>query len=124
MVNTSILLHDFAVDSVQTGSVYDVNGISPTLLNQHGNAVTKVAIEYSRKVGVGRKLDTAHTLSASDWRGLNRNQTQNAVLEASSENTLTHRIRKLTPLECWRLQGFTDEQFKSEECGCFRLSTL
>ncbi|MCQ9353570.1 DNA cytosine methyltransferase, partial [Corynebacterium sp. 209RC1] len=21
------------------------------------------------------------------------------------------RIRKLTPLECWRLQGFTDEQF-------------
>lgn len=23
------------------------------------------------------------------------------------------RIRKLTPLECWRLQGFTDEQFYS-----------
>ena len=21
------------------------------------------------------------------------------------------RIRKLTPLECWRLQGFTDDQF-------------
>ena len=21
------------------------------------------------------------------------------------------RVRKLTPLECWRLQGFTDEQF-------------
>jgi DNA (cytosine-5)-methyltransferase 1 len=25
-----------------------------------------------------------------------------------------YRIRKLTPLECWRLQGFTDEQF--EKC--------
>lgn len=23
----------------------------------------------------------------------------------------THRIRKLTPKECWRLMGFTDEQF-------------
>ena len=23
----------------------------------------------------------------------------------------TKRIRRLTPLECWRLQGFTDEQF-------------
>jgi DNA (cytosine-5)-methyltransferase 1 len=23
-----------------------------------------------------------------------------------------YRIRKLTPLECWRLQGFTDEQFQ------------
>ena len=28
------------------------------------------------------------------------------------------RIRKLTPLECWRLQGFTDEQFnKAKEAG-------
>lgn len=27
-------------------------------------------------------------------------------------------IRKLTPLECWRLQGFTDEQFnKAKEAG-------
>ena len=26
-------------------------------------------------------------------------------------------IRKLTPLECWRLQGFTDEQFyKAKNC--------
>ena len=28
------------------------------------------------------------------------------------------RIRKLTPLECWRLQGFTDEQFdKAKAAG-------
>lgn len=28
------------------------------------------------------------------------------------------RIRKLTPLECWRLQGFTDEQFyKAKNSG-------
>src|SRR5699024_5785700 len=28
------------------------------------------------------------------------------------------RIRKLTPLECWRLQGFTDEQFyKAKDSG-------
>ena len=26
-----------------------------------------------------------------------------------------YRIRKLTPLECWRLMGFTDEQFKKAE---------
>ena len=27
-------------------------------------------------------------------------------------------IRKLTPLECWRLQGFTDEQFlKAQSAG-------
>ena len=28
------------------------------------------------------------------------------------------RIRKLSPLECWRLQGFTDEQFyKAKDSG-------
>ena len=26
-------------------------------------------------------------------------------------DSTNYRIRKLTPLECWRLQGFTDEQF-------------
>ena len=25
------------------------------------------------------------------------------------------RIRKLTPKECWRLMGFTDEEFKKAE---------
>jgi DNA (cytosine-5)-methyltransferase 1 len=175
-------------DSGQTGNVYNADGIAPTALNQHGKAVTKIAVEcvgnvnpsgngmnggvydsnglsptlttnkgegakvveYSRKDGIGREIDVAHTLNSSDWRGLNRNQTQNAVLETGEiravltpdrpdkrQNgrrfkddgeesfTLTaqdkhgiaigryprYRIRKLTPLECWRLQGFTDAQF-------------
>ena len=29
-----------------------------------------------------------------------------------------HRIRRLTPLECWRLQSFPDEQFKKAESVC------
>ena len=28
------------------------------------------------------------------------------------EKVVTYRIRKLTPRECWRLMGFTDEDFK------------
>lgn len=37
-----------------------------------------------------------------------------AVLPATQEL----RIRKLTPLECWRLQGFSDEQFhKAQDAG-------
>lgn len=67
-------------------------------------------IEYSRKSGVGKELDIAHTLNSSDWRGLNRNQKQNAVLEHPH-----YRIRKLTPRECWRLQGFTDAQHDAVE---------
>jgi DNA (cytosine-5)-methyltransferase 1 len=70
-----------------------------TAQDRHG-----VLVSYNRKDGIGDELDTALTLNASDWRGLNRNQTQNAVVTET-------RIRKLTPLECWRLMGRTDDDF-------------
>lgn len=38
-------------------------------------------IKYNRKDGAKEKLDKAGTLSASDWRGLNRNQDQTAVYQ-------------------------------------------
>lgn len=31
------------------------------------------------------------------------------------ENNEQFRIRKLTPLECWRLMGFDDEDFRKAE---------
>ena len=41
------------------------------------------------------------------------NPTITTRVTASNSNHIykTKRIRRLTPLECWRLQGFTDEQF-------------
>nr|WP_251125997.1 DNA (cytosine-5-)-methyltransferase [Exiguobacterium sp. s22] len=76
-----------------------------TLTAQDKHGITTV--QYSRKTGIGKEIDVSVCLSASDWRGMNRNQAQNTVLEATPK----YRIRKLTPLECWRLQDFTDEQF-------------
>ncbi len=34
------------------------------------------------------------------------------------------RVRKLIPLECWRLQGFTDEQFCKAKATCLSDSRL
>ena len=34
------------------------------------------------------------------------------------EHTENSRIRKLTPLECWRLMGFDDEDFHKAEKVC------
>ena len=56
---------------------------------------------YNRKDGLGKDLDKAYSLNASDWRGLNRNQTQTAVSDGIS-------YRKLTPVECERLQTLPD----------------
>jgi DNA (cytosine-5)-methyltransferase 1 len=124
-------------------------GISPTLTTMGGgHREPKIAVEYNRKTGIGKGLDVAHTVNHSDWRGLNRNQTQNAVLEeirpvltpdrenkrqqgrrfkendepAFTLNTQDrhgvaigtpprYRVRKLTPRECFRLQGFPDSEF-------------
>lgn len=82
------------------------------------------AVEYDRRKGVGKIRDISLSLSASDWRGLNRNQTQTAVAQeiANGENISycideiqppKYRIRKLTPLECFRLQAFPDESHQS-----------
>lgn len=110
-----------------------------------GNQSTQnFVVQYNRKDGIGKEIETAATLNSSDWRGLNRNQTQNAVLECltpnakyKSENVYSdegigpclqahqggtagnsalttnvaepYRIRKLTPVECNRLQGWRDD---------------
>lgn len=68
----------------------------------------------------------AHTLNASDWRGANRNQEQTTIRideqntqergdQSNNTNAIRRtsytdgmRIRRLTPLECERLQGFPD----------------
>ena len=42
------------------------------------------------------------------------------TLTAQDRHGIIHRgrVRRLTPLECWRLQGFTDEQFyKAQATG-------
>ena len=40
------------------------------------------------------------------------------------ENHLQNRIRRLTPLECWRLQGFSDEAFyKAKELSVINETT-
>ena len=79
----------------QTGRVYDESGLSPTLNTmQGGGREPKVLVEPS------------FTLTAADRHGI------------LLSNGKTYVIRKITPLECWRLQGFTDEQFnKAKEAG-------
>jgi len=82
-------------------------------------------------IGTGSKENVkegvlAHTLNASDWRGANRNQQQTTIRtdkqntqkrgdKSNTTNTIRRtsytddmRIRRLTPTECERLQGFPD----------------
>jgi len=60
-----------------------------------------VGARFNRKEGLGSEVNKAFSLNASDWRGLNRNQTQTAVVTGAE-------YRKLTPIECERLQTVPD----------------
>lgn len=92
--------------------VYSPDGIAPTLTTMGGgHREPKIVVEMDRNNGINKEIDIAHTISASDWRGLNRNQKQNAVLEEKEQHHYTYRIRKLTPLECFKLQGFPKEYY-------------
>ena len=104
-------------DNPQTGRVYSPNGISPTLNTmQGGNRQPQIAVkacltpDRPHKRQNGRRLkennEPAFTLTVAD---------RNGVL-LDDGNTVA--IRKLTPRECWRLQGFSDEQFdKAKNAG-------
>ena len=51
-------------------------GHIPSLLKRDS-----VAVSCNRNDGIKKEIQKAHTLNSSDWRGLNRNQNQNAILE-------------------------------------------
>ena len=55
--------------------------------------------------------ETASTVCARYYKGLSAHK-DNMLIES---NRKKYRIRKLTPLECWRLMGYTDEDFTNAE---------
>lgn len=66
----------------QGSRVYDPEGLGCTLTSQAGGMGGKTglyAVGFNRKDGITGEIDTAYALNASNFRGLNRNQTQNAV---------------------------------------------
>lgn len=100
-------------DYNERDKVYSVNKVSPTLNTmQGGDRQPKIAIptltpDRVNKRQNGRRFkedgEPMFTLTSLDRHGI---------------ITDDIRIRKLTPLECWRLQGFTDEQFfKAKDSG-------
>lgn len=101
----------------QTGRVYDINGLSPTLNTmQGGNRQPQIMVKacltpdrlHKRQNGRRFKNDRepAFTLTVAD---------RNGVLISDGSVVA---VRKLTPKECWRLQGFEDNQFdKAKNAG-------
>lgn len=106
-------------DNPQIGRVYDANGLSPTINTcQGGNREPKIVAMRGRNpenpsdrtagINTEQRLEPN---SQGICNTLTSVQKDNLLLETKS----VYRIRKLTPLECWRLMGFSDEDFRKAE---------
>lgn len=118
-VNRKYGIFDTEKQTHQAGSVYDKNGLAPTLDTMQGGwrqpciEIKNATANYPKGVDItwndiGDTTDVARTLTTA-CRTLSKNQMTTGVLE----NNL--RVRKLTPKETWRLMGFDDEDFEKAE---------
>ncbi|WP_301389656.1 DNA cytosine methyltransferase [Enterococcus entomosocium] len=101
----------------QIGRVLDTMGICQALdTMQGGNRQPKILIKNATKQGYleayeGDDIDLAYP-NSSTRRGRVQKESSPTLQTGDTVGTLDSlRIRKLTPLECWRLMGFTDQDF-------------
>ena len=107
----------------QCGVVYETDGIAPTIrAYQGGGLEPKIRVKEATSKGyaeaeIGDSVNLSHPNSKTR-RGRVDKQIANTLLTGESQGVIEpdFRIRKLTPRECWRLQGFPDWAFdKAQE---------
>lgn len=102
----------------QNSRVYNSRGIAPTLSTmQGGGQEPKILIKEATTKGYaealpGDSVNISHPNSETR-RGRVGKGIANTLLTGEEQAVVTdnYRIRKLTPRECWRLQGFPDWAF-------------
>lgn len=105
----------------QAGSIYDKNGLSPSIDTMQGGYRQPMVEELvDNKIGIeviGNYMPSGYDAS----RVVNSNGLAPTVKENHGTVTATNvrnAVRKLTPLECWRLMGFDDKDFyKAQSTG-------
>lgn len=97
--------------------VHDVNGIVGTLTATDYKSAKQIAIREATAKGyaeaeIGDSVNLAHPNSKTRRGRVGKGQA-NTLLTGESQGVVApdFRIRKLTPRECWRLQGFPDWAF-------------
>lgn len=88
----------------QTGRVYSPDGISPCLNTMQGGGLEPKILQKAHGFNKGGvKENIVPAMTSSSW------QENNFVVNINPNED--YKIRKLTPLECWRLMGFSDNDY-------------
>lgn len=104
--------------------VYSINGIAPTLTDmQGGNRQPKIIEEVKDKKIIGAAMRGRYNkLGETEQKiELNNKEIANAITTIQKDSLIGEceseqddceiKIRKLMPIECWRLMGFEDTDF-------------
>ena len=86
----------------QTSRLYSPEGISPTITTMTGGGHEPKIIQRSHGYNKGGVHEIAPTVTSNSY------QDNNHVIDGI-------KIRKLTPRECWRLQGYPDWAFEKAQ---------
>jgi DNA (cytosine-5)-methyltransferase 1 len=92
----------------QNGNVYDPKGLSPTLRSGQGVKGRGIGSSNSPKIAVPVLTPNK---PEKRQKGFDNKGEKTGVLEGDV------RVRRLTPLECFRLQGFPDEHFHNAKAA-------
>ena len=99
--------------------VFDKEGLSPTINTCQGGgrqpcvSIDLPAIAASRGRNPENPSDRTVGVKTEQRLEINKNGTSNTLTSVQKDNLVVepYRIRKLTPLECWRLMGCSDGDF-------------
>ena len=112
--------------------VYDPNGVACTLSATSGGWGGKTGLFFIDLNSAPRITRVARCVTTRQDAGVGKHKRERSGVfvesKTQSSNILSlvfpngeiHRgyVRRLMPIECWRLQGFTDEQFqRAASCG-------
>lgn len=111
----------------QNARIYGIDGLSPTLSARDFKDPKKILIPQATKKGyiemeAGGVCDSTYPNSKTRRGRVQECGNICPTLTAASQDIVNidknYRVRKLTPLECWRLMGFSDEDFdKAKNAG-------
>ena len=103
--------------NTQGSRVYTTDGISPCLTASHGNMGAFKIKNGTKKgfdeAGPGDGINLAFPQSKTRRGRVGKGCSQTLDTSCNMGTIDDYRIRRLTPLECFRLQGFPDEMVKT-----------
>ena len=105
--------------------IHDANGLSPTIAARDYKGPKQIAVREATKQGYavaerGDSVNVSYPTSKTRRGRVGKQVAQTLQAGEVNQGVVMNdiRIRKLVPIETWRLQGFTDEQFyKAKESG-------